>query len=433
MNRLNAGVARAIINPPIGVDLCGYAGRVPGCTSIHDDIYAKALVLDDGQRRAAIVTLDLIGLDDKQVAKIRESAGAAAGIPAANILIGASHTHAGPATAEIRACGQPNVDYVAGLLVTIADTVKDAAKNVRPVKFGFGKAEAHIAINRRYRAPSGEIQIGDNKGGLTDNEVGIWRFTDDDGNEMATVFNYACHAVTMGGDNRLVSGDWPGAAQRAVERAVGGQAMFLQGCCGNINPLRRATFDEVENNGREVGDAVIGVLSGIPTTGDAEISVVCEVANLPLQAAISRKEAEQTMVEMAELLKNKDQLPLHEVHLNQAYYDWAVKIIELGDKAPVSKSFEVQCMSVNGAGIVALPGEVFVEYALNIKKMRSNIMVAAYANGNVGYVPTRKAFDQGGYEVDLAYKLYGEQKLSPMCESVILAAAERVLCGEPLP
>ena len=426
MSKLTAGTARTVINPPIGADLCGYAGRIPGCTGVHDDIHAKALVLSDGKTKGAIVSLDLVGLTARQVEKIRNDASAQTGIPAANILVGASHTHAGPASESIRACGYVHEEYVSTLPGLIVDTIEAAARDMRPAKFGYGTAQSGLAINRRYRAPSGEVQIGENKGGLIDPQVGIWRFTDESGEPIATVFNYACHAVTMGGDNRLVSGDWPGAAQRVIEDAVGGEAMFLQGCCGNINPGPRGGYDVVDQNGRDVADAVLSVLSIISTADDAEIGIASEIVSLPLQPPISLEEARRTVEENAEKLKNRDQMPLGEVHITQAYHDWAQQIIANGGKAQPGVPFEIQRFSVDGAHIVGLPGEVFIEYALNIKKMRPNVMVAAYTNGNVGYVPTEEAFAQGGYEVDVAYKLYSQQKLSPTCEGVILAAAKRV-------
>jgi len=427
MGKLSAGVARTIINPPRGTNLCGYAGRIPGNIGVHDDLHAKALVLSDGKTKAAVVTLDLIGLIDEQVARIREEASARTGIPGGNMLIGTSHTHAGPANMDIRACGKSNPKYIEGLLGKIVDVIAEAAKGLRSARFGFGRAQSDIAINRRYRAPSGEVQIGENVGGIIDPEVGIWLFTDDLGKPLATIFNYACHAVTMGGDNRWVSGDWPGAAQRAIEAAVGGQAMYLQGCCGNINPRDRGGFEVVEENGRRMAEAVLGVLPTIRTTTDVTFDIASETIKLPLQPPISMEEAERTVKEMAESLKKKDQMSLGQKDINEAFHDWAQTIIARGGKGKASDPFEVQRFSINDAHIVGLPGEVFIEYALQIKKFQPNVFVAGYANGNVGYVPTAAAFKDGGYEVDLAYKLYGEQMLTPKAEKVILSAAGRLL------
>ena len=425
MGKLMVGTARVTINPPLGTNLCGYAGRIPGNIGVHDDLYAKALVLSDGEQRAAIVTLDLIGLIDEQVARIRRRAGDMTGIPGANMLIGCSHTHAGPANMDIRACGKSNPVYIEELLGKVIQVIAEAAKELRPARFGFGSAQSGLAINRRYRAPSGQMQIGNNVGGLTDPEVGIWLFADEAGKTIATIFNYACHAVTMGGDNRWVSGDWPGAAQRAIEAAVGGQAMYLQGCCGNINPGPRGGFDVVESNGKLVSDPVIAVLPGIRTTDEVKFDIASEMAELPLEPMISIEQAEQTIEDAGKALGKPD-LPLWEKDINEAYCEWAQTIVEQGGESAATDSFEVQRFSINDANIVGLPGEVFVEYALNIKKMRPNTFVAGYANGNVGYVPTAAAFPDGGYEVDLAYKLYSEQKLSPAVEEVILDSARKV-------
>ena len=427
MGKLSAGIARVNINPPLGTNLCGYAGRIPGNIGVHDDLYAKALVLSDGEDKAAIVTLDLIGLIDEQVASIRQEASDRTGIPGGNMLIGASHTHAGPANMDIRACGKSNPEYIEELLGKIVDVIAEAAKELKPARFGFGAAQSDLAINRRYRAPSGEVQIGENKSGLIDPEVGIWLFTDDRGKPIATVFNYACHAVTMGGDNRWVSGDWPGAAQRAIEAEVGGQAMYLQGCCGNINPGPRGGFDVVESNGRLVAEPVLDVLPTIRTTTDVGFSIASETVKLPLQPPISLDDAEKTVKDMKKSLKKKDEMSLGQKDINEAFHDWAQTIIARGGKGKASDPFEVQRFSINDAHIVGLPGEVFIEYALQIKKLKPNVFVAGYANGNVGYVPTAAAFKEGGYEVDLAYKLYGEQMLTPKAEKIIVSAAERLL------
>lgn len=426
MARLRAGIARTAINPPLGVDLCGYAGRVPGCVGVHDDLHAKALVISDGGTKAAIVTLDLIGLDDRQVAAVRKSVSEGTGIRANNILIGCSHTHSGPAPITIRACGNACETYVSDLLQRISDAVVAAERDLRPASFGHGSAEADIAINRRQRTQSG-IELGHDPQGMVDYKVGVWRFTDSDGKSIATIFNYACHAVVMGGDNRLVSADWPGAAQRKIEREIGGQAMFLQGCCGNINPSERGTFEIVEKLGGRVGEAVLSALPGIQTVEDPAIDVCSTDLRLPLQPPVSREEAAHVAEEMQAFLdKVVEETPLWEIHINQAYRDWAQRILEQRNAAE-SVPFEVQKFALGDSQIIGLPGEVFVEYALQIKGLRRHTMVAGYTNGNVGYVPTQDAFSIGGYEVDLAYKLYGEQMLDPGAESLIVQTAADML------
>lgn len=425
MGKLRAGIARAVTTPPEGIDLCGYAGRIPGNIGVHDDLQAKAIVLDDGRIRSAIVTLDLVGLNADQIAWIRQEASDKTGIPEADILIGASHTHAGPASQTIRACGHAAEGYVGSLLRWIVEVIDAASENMRPVRFGIGSGQSTMAINRRQARGGSGIDLGENPDGIVDHEVAVWYFADENDKPFATIFNYACHAVVMGGDNRLVSADWPGVTQRMVEERIGGQAMFLQGCCGNINPRYRGTFEEVERAGAEVAEAVIGAIPGIRLMDDAQISIASETVQLPLEPPMSLEEAEEVIRTSGDKLAQD--IPLWEQHIQQAYRDWAEIIISRGGERDESIPFEIQRISVDDAHLVGLPGEVFVDYALALKKVRPNVMVSGYTNGNVGYVPAKYAFAEGGYEVDLAYKLYAEQMFKPEIEDVILDAGSRLL------
>lgn len=426
MGSLLAGATRITINPPVGVDLCGYAARNGSNIGVHDDLHAKALVISDGATRAAVVTLDLIGLNAEQVAHIRSKAGAESGILPGNILIASSHTHSGPASQVIRACGGCDHGYVESLLEKISSLIVQASRELRPARFSYGKSQAAIAINRRYRGHNAEIPADDP--GVVDPEVGIWHFTDHQGEPIATLFNYAAHAVVLGGDNLLVSADWPGAAQRVIERRVGGQAMFLQGCCGDINPRERGSFEIVEKLGAEVADAVMGGLARLESPADPTIRIKSEIIQLPLLPAASVEEARRVERECVESLEKADEnTDIGSIHIWEGYRDWARIVISMNGHGEQATPMEIQKFSIDDAHIIALPGEVFVEYALNMKQMKPNIMVAGYANGNVGYVPTAAAFDQGGYEIDCAYRLYAVQQFSPDVEKAVINAARRLL------
>lgn len=415
MERLRAGVAHAVINPPSGTDLTGYAGRSSGCKGIHDGLHAKALVISDGQTRAAIVSLDILGLAAYHVAAVRETVESATGIPAANLLIGTSHTHSGPATQFLRACGEVCDHYLDTLLARIADTVAEASENMFPASFGHDEGSADVAINRRA------------SDGPRDCTVAIWRFTRENGAPLATLFNHACHAVVLEGSNLLVSADWPGAAQRAIEGELGGQAMFLQGCCGNINPRDRGGYDVMERVGRQVAASVESVINDIPTRPDVRLRIAAETVHLPLRPPPSRDDLEATVREMDGLLAGADEsTPLGAIHIWTAYRDWARTLLDTAEH-PVSVPIEIQRLTLGDAHMLALPGEIFVEYALRLKSRAPNLMVVGYANGNIGYVPTASAFVVGGYEVDDACRLYGQYALTPECEDIILRAANCLL------
>jgi len=425
LGKLLAGVAHSLINPPLGSDLTGYASRTSGCTGVHDDLHAKALAISDGQTKGAIVTADLLGFDADQTARIRSDASNRTGIPAGNILLCASHTHTGPAMQRLRACGIPNESYVEEVLQRIALTIEEAVDRMQPAEFGCAVGEARIAVNRRMRAPDGSINLAPNPEGVIDPALGVWYFKAIGGRPIAVLFNYACHAVVIG-DALEVSADWPGAAQRAIEGSIGGHAMFLQGCCGNINPRERMSWEAVEKLGREVADAVLSVLPSIKFAQDARLVIRSETVQLPLKPPPKKEELERVIADSESTLTNSDpQISQVAKNIARAYLDWAKTLLSRGAKQSIP--FEIFRLSIGDCNILSLAGEVFVEYALNIKVMKPKTMVCAYSNGNIGYVPTAKSFVEGGYEVDVAYRLYGEQMISEDAERIILETASRLL------
>ncbi len=121
-----AGVAVANITPPVGVDMTGFGGRPSGAIGIHDDIFAKVLVLDDGNQQLVIVTSDLLSLDFDLVQRIRELIEANIGIPPENVMLNSSHTHSGPATITLRGLGERDEDYVDVLVKKIAGATQEA-------------------------------------------------------------------------------------------------------------------------------------------------------------------------------------------------------------------------------------------------------------------------------------------------------------------
>jgi len=421
---LYAGVSRRNINPPTGVDLTGYAGRMSGCVGIHDDLYTKALVLSDGNMTSAVVTLDLLGLDSSSVRELREQINKLAGIPPTNILVAASHTHSGPATQLLRACGTCDQEYVMSMLGKAVDAVCEAREFMQPVIFRVGRALTDLAVNRRYPMVTNSLPPKMEKA-VIDPEVLVWNFMLNNGDVLATIFNYACHAVVMDRDNLMVSADWPGAAAREIEGRLGGQAMFIQGCCGNLNPRWRGTFEDVERSGKLVADSVLQAISQMVSAKDTKLDVDREVLNLPLDVPSSEELNDYLM----EIQKRLDEVSTSGADKEwlEAMKDWADSALTALNHGQTTTAFEVQRFSVGNNHIIALPGEVFVEYALNLKSEFTGLLVGGYANGNIGYVPTAAAFSEGGYEVETAYKLYANFKLTPDCEKQILDSARRLL------
>ncbi|MBC7812104.1 MAG: neutral/alkaline non-lysosomal ceramidase N-terminal domain-containing protein, partial [Burkholderiales bacterium] len=237
---LKAGVGRSKITPKIGAELIGYVNRPS--TGVHDDLHARALVLDDGKTALALVSVELLWLQDSIIADIREAVAESCDLKPEQIFIWTTHTHSGPAPHHAD-------DWTTPLHELIADAVVVAYEARQPAKLGVGFGQLYgYSINRRWLNRP------------IDPSVAVIRVDSADGKRLAVVGNYACHAVVMGYDSLLISGDWPGYSSRHLETFLGNGAvaMFGQGGAGDINPLTE-TLRQQLNAGHPV--EAIGELS----------------------------------------------------------------------------------------------------------------------------------------------------------------------------
>ena len=192
-----AGAAEAIITPPVGTLLDGYGGRVGGSVGVHDDLHARAVVVDDGTTQAAIVSCELIGVDRRLVAAARERACAATGIPAAHIMIAATHTHAGPAGLR-RDLDEALTDVTAR---TIGGAIEAAHRAKRPAVLKAGRGSVD-SVSQNRRDPDGPY----------DEALRVLLFDAPDPRDgaIAAIVNFACHATVLFSTNMQISADYAG-------------------------------------------------------------------------------------------------------------------------------------------------------------------------------------------------------------------------------
>src|SRR2546423_7242815 len=164
---LYAGICETDITPPGGVWMCGYAFRPTGCAAVHDPLYARALVLDDGSASVAILAMDLIGLDFDMVEAVRTGVSEQTGIPPAAIMLTATHTHGGPNVKAFNTMGSRDPAYVDVLIRKLIGITVQAARRMRPASLAWGRAPVQIGVNRRQvpRADGGATRIGVNHAG----------------------------------------------------------------------------------------------------------------------------------------------------------------------------------------------------------------------------------------------------------------------------
>lgn len=435
--QLFAGAAKVVITPPVGIDLSGFGGRPGPSNVVHDDLCAAALYLTSegapAEQQVLIITCDLIGFDRATVVELRQGIEATTGVPGANVMIGCSHTHSGPATPCLPSLGKTDPDYYAILKRKIIGLARMAVEGRQPAALGHLREPVSVGINRREMRPGVGMVLGRDERGVTAPWVDVVAVDTVAGQPLARFFVHAAHAVTLSGLE--ISADWPGYAQRFVEQIYGDGciALFGQGCCGNINSDPRGTFEIAEAQGRVMAGAVVKAAEY--ALKEPEVQVACGSVELQLPCfdPPSVPEAEAQLQQIKDQAAARPDANYGMRMMDEGLIQWAERILELSQAGATNLTvpFEVQAIRLNDFLIVGLPGEVFVEYQLQIDQgtAYAQTTTMAYANGNVGYVPTAAAFPQGGYEVDMAIKLYGDTMLRPASERMIVDAARELARG----
>jgi hypothetical protein len=406
-NRLVAGVGRRVITPPMGLPMAGFAARQVGCTGVHDDLYAKALLLANGRSTVVLLCLDILWINQLLTEAIRDDITDETGIPGDNIMICTSHNHSGPDLDDPKCSSWlPNFrDQVVGAVV-------DAWQSKTEALVGVGSTHVHgIGVNRRGK-------------NIVDSSVGVIKVERGGAYPDAVVVNYTCHAVVLGPDNLLISADYPGYAQRGIETALRKKetvALFTNGAAGDINtghspdacgigaftPGR--TYERAEELGTRLADVVLTALPGIQTRDEIELGAVRVDWAADYRTDLGTEEEIMTRImQLEEFIANK--YGEHDEEWTQASIELMYKRDVLGNvkEANAAKCHrrvtEIQAIRIDDAVLVALPGEVFVQLGLVIKEASPFpfTFVAGYANDNLGYMPTAEAFTEGGYEVTTA-------------------------------
>jgi len=402
-----AGLAKVRITPDKSVWMTGYASRTKPSEGTLHDLYARALALEDATGgRAVLVTADLIGVSASVAKRVTDEVQRRYGLVRDRLMLAFAHTHGGPSVTNLlRVLANPRMtpdqqrdmdDYTRGLVDKVATLVGEALADLRPARLSAGQGEAPFATNRRLKTEKGYV-IGVNPDGPTDHTVPVLRVDGADGRLRAVVFLYACHNTTLGGDIYQFHGDYAGFAESALEsRHAGATAMFMMGCGGDANPHPRGTLDLARQHGETLAGAVDAVLGGAMRPVPGPLRSAFKTVALPFAPPPAREvlEAQTTdknqfvqwhAKELLAILDRDGRLP--------AAYPAPVQVWRLGDQVT----------------LVALGGEVVVDYALRLKRElgADGLWVAAYCNDVFAYVPSRRVLEEGGYEAGGAMIYYG--------------------------
>ena len=429
----HAGSAKTVITPEQFIWMSGYGGRDHVAEGKLTDLWAKALVLRDPLgNRSVLVTLDLVGIDRTLAMKITKSLDQAYGFQRRQVAICTSHTHTGPVVGknlaplhyeQINAAEQKKVDqYADQLHDKVVAVVGDAIKQVVPSQLTWGSGHCAVAVNRRNNSEKQVPQLrqqGLLKGPF-DHDVPVLAVRDLAGKLQTVVFGYACHATVL--SFYQWSGDYPGFAQMAIEKAHPGvEAMFFAGCGADQNPLPRRTVELAQGYGNRLAAAVEETLAGTLRPVQGTLATYYQEVALPLATL-------PTVDDIKANLTSKNRF-------EAARARWLLRDIEAGQPLQKHYPYPIATWKIGDmVALVVLGGEVVIDYALSIKELdnrsatHTNIWVAGYSNDVMAYIPSRRVLREGGYEGASSMVYYGLPTLwAPELEALILKAVRKQL------
>lgn len=430
---LAVGFGIADITPIRPTPMAGYYG-VRYSTATHDPLWAKATVLDDGSTKVAIIALDLISTNPWMVRETRRLIQEKLNIEPSHVMISATHSHTGPMLYEPderlpeRFGNQTDEakQYMIGLPERIAQSVLDAAANLKPrtASFAIGE-EKQLAFNRRFFMKDGSVGWNPGKlnanivreAGPTDDALPMVAFHDEPGKLAGLLSSYAIHLDTVGGSQW--SADMPYTIQESLSKVFPeAHLQYATGTCGDINHIdvrsgnRQGGHHEAARIGTRLAGAILRSWNSLQPLSSHRLSASHQIVKVPVNPHSPQRSAWAKTV-LAKM--NTQPLPPF-MEMVEAY-----RIADVEAHPDGFLDAEVQVISLGRqVAWVSLPGEIFVQLGMAIKDASpfSVTSIHELANGSIGYVPTRQAYSQGNYEVISARCAEGSGEM--MVDSAIL-------------
>jgi len=425
-----AGAARTNITPRGELWMTGYGFRTGPTSAKLQDLWAKALALEDSAgRRSVLITADLCGITAAIASAVAANLERSAGLPRDRVLFNVSHPHCGPyvegyapALAENPTRDwHPIVEYRQDLERRLFRVVSDALADLAPAHLGWGRGTADFAVNRRNN-PEAEIAALRTAGtlvGPVDHDVPVLSVRDSRNNLKAVVFGYACHNTVL--REYAWVGDYAGFAQAALEqRHPAAVALFMSGCGADINPLPRKQLALAKRYGSQLADAVDHVLQGEtralrPAFAAGYKVIQLPYGHIPTQAELTREFYDP---------KNKA--------ANRLRARLLLAKLATDEEIPKAHDYPVQVWRLGGElTLIALGGETVVDYALRLKReLGETTWVSGYSNDVMAYIPSERVLREGGYEGATSITAYAlPSPWAPGLEDRIIATVKSLITG----
>lgn len=455
---LLAGVARADITPPVGIAQMNWGSQSHVLSTGNDPLglCVTALVLSNGKTKFAMVDIDRLLVNGLESSI--EQAASLTGIPAQNIRLTVSHTHAavrasaekGPAGMDLSRYQAAVQRYDQSVIDKIVGAIVEANSNLQPAHIFGDRGQGRININRRVRADGDNPPaVGRNPEGFVDRDLIVFRIDGADGNPIAVLVNFPCHGTVLAYENKKISPDWIGMVRRVVEEAMPtAKCLFFQGAAGNQGPIEGFTGDlaVAHRLGARLGHRAASLAIGIETVQrvptfegfvestayqakqhwrvkgprGSKLARASKIIQLP-RRQYTEKEINgmatrlEDAIQKASLAKaGEDEWKIHQANARvRRFRDLLTQWKQPVDPSPIE--VEVEVWQIGDVGIVSMPGEPFAEIGVEVRKASpfAFTMFCGYSDGIGGdYLPMTCEYDHGGYEVERTpYGKQADQKL----------------------
>lgn len=418
MKKLKAAKGRVVITPPTGIPIAGNVRLDNKSRGVHDNLYCNILILNDNNTKVCLLGFDVIGLEYTTCNDIKNRIEKATDIPAANIVMWATHTHSGPDTGLRMYQGTEDLinAYLEDMAVMVVAGVAKANEKYEEVVLKVGKTSvADLSFNRRLVKKDGSVvmnfekfEVNDITGttGPIDKELITLSAWDKNDKLFALLVNFTLHPAILVGYKWLISRDFVNYLDEYVIDKYGSQVvtLFANGAEGNINhlnyqdPEQLRSFGEAERVGKKLGAYVSNSLRDSSVL-DGKIRFISRKVTIPL-----RKITEEEIL-WGEMVLERDKDLVEDMFDGIPDKTYAKMIKEMLVRTDKECETVLQGMAIHNFAFVTFPGEVYVEFGLKVKKLSpyKSTMVIGLANSQAGYIPKKEAFSQGGYEVRTAW------------------------------
>ena len=418
-------------------------------------MYCNTMYLESesSKNKLVILDFDLCSMSEEIDSMVRDSVMSILDISKESIRICLSHTHAGPPYGKDNLNGAGWITegvelinpYYDSFPEKISNSVMEAVESAVNCNVSYGKGMSDININRRPADEKGNLFTGRNWDGPVDHSVDVIGFDDENGNVVSTIVGYACHPHILGPENRLISPDYPGHLRKTVEDIVGGSCLFFQGYAGNQGPVHtfvgevevarkagkilgleaskvRMSLDPFERKEELIeivqAGADLGMYEDVAVSEPSDdLQVRNKYIDLPSLDFPSYEKASQdyknALLDLKKIREsgNKDDIKKMVSTVKRTNFTRKLTEISKGGKVNIW----IQTIKIGDIIFQGLPLEPFMEFSHKIKFLNPDkkIFWSGYTNGWLGYLPTAKAYEEGGYETR-------NTPLSPESEELIL-------------